>query len=156
MAVLALGVVGALLMIAAELTPLFEVEVAVASCEDLAQPELADLCLTRGGEQHAYGLVLLALVVAVMSAGAALGASRPPAVALCVVGVVVLGIALGIDLPASRSTGEIGRDFSDARAVIRPGLWLELVAGALTLAAGAAGLRLARNGEAHTRARPDG
>ncbi len=63
MAVLALGVVGALLMIAAELTPLFEVEVAVASCEDLAQPELADLCLTRGGEQHAYGLVLLALVV---------------------------------------------------------------------------------------------
>ncbi len=145
MAVLALGVVGALLMIAAELTPLFEVEVAVASCEDLAQPELSDLCLTRGGEQHAFGLVLLALVGVLMAAGAALGASRPAAVALCVVGVVVLGIALAIDLPASRSTGEIGRDFSDARAVIRPGLWLELIGGALTLAAGAIGLRLSRS-----------
>jgi hypothetical protein len=153
-AVLALGVVGALLMIAAELTPLFEVEVAVASCEDLAQPELSDLCLTRGGEQHAFGLVLLALVAAVMSAGAAFGASRPAAVALCVVGGVVLGIALAIDLPASRSTGEIGRDFSDARAVMGPGLWLELIAGALTLAAGAIGLRLARSGEARKRELP--
>jgi hypothetical protein len=144
-AVLALGMAGALLMIAAELTPLFEVEVAVASCEDLAQPELADLCVTRGGEQHAFGLVLLALVGALMSAGAAFGASRPAAVALCVVGAVVLGIALALDLPASRSTGEIGRDFSDARAVMGPGLWFELLGGVATLVAGAIGLRLGQS-----------
>jgi len=145
-AVLALGVTGALLMIVAEFTPLFEVEVAVASCEDLAQPELADLCVTRGGEQHAFGLVLLALVGALMSAGVALGSSRPAAMALCVVGVAVLGIALALDLPASRSTGEIGRDFAEAHALMGPGLWFELLGGALTLAAGALGLRRAGAG----------
>ncbi len=140
-ALLSLGTVAALLMIAAELTPLFEVQVVTASCEDLAQPDLADLCVTRGGEQHAYGLLLLALVTLLMSLGAGLGRSRPAAAALVAVGVVVLGITLALDLPDSRSTGEIGRDFAEARAVIRPGLWLELAGGVLAVAAGALGLR---------------
>jgi hypothetical protein len=141
MGVLALGAVAAVLMVATEFTPLFEVQVMTASCTDLAQPELADLCVTSGGEQHAYGLLLLAVVTLIMSLGAALGGSRPAAAALVVVGVAVLSIALALDLPDSRSTGEIGRDFSEARAVIRPGLWLELAGGVLAAAAGGIGLR---------------
>jgi TRAP-type C4-dicarboxylate transport system permease small subunit len=53
---------------------------------------------------------------------------------------VVLVLALAVDLPASRSTGEIGRDFLGARAEARIGLWLEIIGGVLAVAAGALAL----------------
>lgn len=139
--VLVVSVLAALLMIAAEALPLWEVEVADFSCAVLAtEPAQADECITYGIEQHRLGLALVGVLVALMGAGAALGPSRPAAIALCCAGVVVLALALGLDLPASRSTGEIGRDFLEARAEGRIGLWLELLAGALAVGAGALSL----------------
>jgi len=139
--VLILSVLAALLMVATEALPLWEVEVADFSCAVLAtEPSQADQCVTYGIEQHRLGLVLVGALTAVLGAGAALGSSRPAAIALCAAGVVVLVLALAVDLPASRSTGEIGRDFLGARAEARIGLWLEIIGGVLAVAAGALAL----------------
>ena len=138
---LVLGVAAGLLMIVTEFATLFSIEVGSgglrASCEDLARPELRDDCVRTGGEQHSYALLLVALLTLLMAFGAGLGQSRPAAAALLVAGAVALGIALLGDLPDSDRTGQIGEDFTDARAEARSGLYLEMVAGALALAAGA-------------------
>jgi hypothetical protein len=140
--VLALGVAAAVLMLATELAELYSIDVSTASCNDLADPSLADACETTGGEQHSYALIPLALLTVVMAVGAGLGGSRPAAFALAAAGVVVLGIALIGDLPDTTKTGEVGTSFTSARAVKGAGLWLELAGGALALCAGA--LRLIR------------
>jgi hypothetical protein len=80
----------------------------------------------------------------VMTYGASLGRSRPAAIALVVVGVLVLAIALGFDLPQTHQTGAIGRDFEGAKAMAGPGLFTELVGAVLALGAGLA--RLLRPG----------
>jgi hypothetical protein len=54
-----------------------------------------------------------------------------------VIGVVVLGITLLVDLPASDETGLIGRRYAAAEASAGTGLWLELAAGVLAVCAGA-------------------
>jgi hypothetical protein len=51
--------------------------------------------------------------------------------------VVVLGITLLVDLPASDDTGLIGRRYAAAEASAGTGLWLELAAGVLAVSAGA-------------------
>jgi hypothetical protein len=70
-----------------------------------------------------------------MGAGAAFGRSRPAAVALIAIGVIVLGFTL-LDLRASDDTGLIGRDYAEAEASAGIGLWFELVAGILAVLAG--------------------
>ncbi len=144
-AVLGLSLLAAILMFATEALPLWEVEVADFSCAVLATaPGQADQCVTYGIEQHRMGIALVGLWVAGMGAGASIGSSRPAAIALCAAAVLVLVIALAVDLPASRSTGEIGRDFAQASAEGRSGLWAEIAAGALALAAGVLALRRKR------------
>ena len=141
MAVLLLGVAAALLVILSEVTNLVVVDVTGAGCEDaVADPELADGCEITGGEQHSFALVPLALLIGVMAVGAGLGGSRPAAVALVVVGVLVLGWSLLVDLPVTDETGAIGRNFEGATASAGAGLTLEIVAGVLLVAAGLARL----------------
>ena len=140
--VLVLGVAAALLMVLTEVTSLFAIEVDTASCSDLADVDLADRCDTTGGEQHSFALVPIAVLTAVMAVGAGLGGSRPAGMALLGAGVIVLVIALIGDLPDTTKTGEIGSSFTSAEAVKGTGFWLELVGGALAVAAGA--LRLWR------------
>jgi hypothetical protein len=82
-------------------------------------------------------LLLLGLLTFVMGTGAALGRSRPAALALIAIGVVVLGLTLGVDLPASDDTGLIGRDYAEASAQPGIGLWFELGGGILAVLAGA-------------------
>ena len=57
-------------------------------------PSLADDCEQTGFERHSVALLLLGLLTFVMGSGAAFGRSRPAAVALIAIGVVVLGLAL--------------------------------------------------------------
>ena len=57
---------------------------------------------------------------------------------------VGLAVALFSDLPASRESGVIGRDFAGAEARAGPGLRLEVAGSALALAAGALALLPAR------------
>jgi hypothetical protein len=125
-------------MLLTEITTVISIDVAVGSCDSIydTNPELADDCRQIGFERHSLALVLLGLLTLVMGSGAAFGKSRPAAVALVGIGVVVLGIALLGDLPASDETGLIGRRYAAAEATAGPGLWFEIVAGGLAIAAG--------------------
>jgi hypothetical protein len=133
-----MAVAAALLMFLAEFTTVISVDVAVGSCDTIydTSPSLADDCEQTGFERSSVALLLLGVLTLAMGFGAALGKSRPAAVALVVIGLVVLGITLGLDLPASDDTGLIGRRYAAAEAAAGTGLWLELVGGALAVVAG--------------------
>jgi hypothetical protein len=139
--ILTLGIAAALLLVLAEVTTLFSIEVDTATCSDLADPDLADRCDTTGGEQHSFALVPIAVLVGVMAVGAGLGGSRPAGIALIGAGVLVLVITLGFDLPDTTETGEVGSSFASAEATKGPAFWFELVAGLLAVAAGVVRLR---------------
>ena len=135
-----LGLAAALLMVLAEVSNLYAIEVDTATCSDLADVDLADKCETTGGEQHSFALALIAILTAVMAVGAGLGGSRPAGFALLGAGVIVLLITLLGDLPDTTKTGEVGSNFTSAQAEKGAGFWFELVAGVLALVAG--GLRV--------------
>ena len=150
--VLGLAVAGAVLMIASEFATLRSVKVLTASCSDLADPSLRGSCVTHGGEDHSYALVLMGIVALVMTWGAVFGRSRPAAIALMVIGAAVLAIALITDVPDIHKTGVLGERFDSAHAEAGPGLWLEIGGGALALVAGAvATSALRRRGRARRR-----
>jgi hypothetical protein len=138
--VLVLGLAAALLMVLAEVSNLYVIEVDTATCSDLADVDLADKCETTGGEQHSFALVLIAFLTGVMAVGAGLGGSRPAGYALLGAGVIVLLITLLGDLPDTTKTGEIGSNFTSASAEKGAGFWFELLAGVLAVVAG--GLRV--------------
>jgi hypothetical protein len=133
-----------LLMLLAEVTTVVSIDLTTTTCERIydTNPGLADDCDQLGFERSSVALLLLGLLTFAMGAGAALGRSRPAALALVAIGVVVLGIALLSDLPASDDTGLVGRDYDQARASAGIGLWFEAIGGALAVVAGA--LRLIR------------
>ncbi|HEX5896050.1 MAG TPA: hypothetical protein VFY47_06960 [Thermoleophilaceae bacterium] len=137
-AVAAAAFVAGVLMLLTEVTTVISIDVAVGSCDSIydTSPELADDCEQKGIERSSVALLLLGLLTLAMGVGAAFGKSRPAAVALIVIGVVVLGITLLGDLPASDETGLIGRRYAAAEAAAGPGLWFELVGGALAVVAG--------------------
>jgi hypothetical protein len=134
--VLLLGLTGAILMIVSEFVTLRSVTVITASCSDLADPKLRGSCVTHGGEEHYYALVLMGVVAALMTFGAAVGRSRPAGIALIAIGAAVLAIAFATDVPDIHKTGVLGDEFDSARAKAGPGLYMEIAAGALVLAAG--------------------
>ncbi|MFL5839931.1 MAG: hypothetical protein ACJ77Z_05715 [Thermoleophilaceae bacterium] len=131
-----MAVVGALLMIASEFSTLRSVKVLTASCSDLADPSLRGSCVTHGGEEHSYALVLLAVVSIVMAWGATVGRSRPAGAALALLGAAVLVIALATDVPDLDKTGVLGDRFESAHAQAGPAIWMEIAGGALVFAAG--------------------
>jgi hypothetical protein len=124
-------------MIVSEFATLRSVKVLTASCSDLADPSLRGSCVTHGGEEHSYALVLLGVVTVLMAWGAAVGRSRPAGIALLAIGAAVVAIALVTDVPDIHKTGVLGERFDSARAEAGPGLYLEIAGGALALAAGA-------------------
>lgn len=135
-ALLIAGLLGALLMIAAEFTTLRSVKVITASCTDLADPGLRGECVTSGYEEHAFALLLIGLGVMVMAWGATLGRSRPAGVALALLGATVLAIAFLIDVPDVHKSGVLGARFESARATAGPGLYLEIAGGTMAFVAG--------------------
>jgi hypothetical protein len=142
----ALGAAAAVLMIVAELSTIASVDVIEGpetSCvAQLADREQADRCELSGLERHGGALILLGLVTFLMAIGAGVGASRPAAMALVLIGIVVLGLTLLLDLPKTDDTGAIGSNFEGAEASPGTGFYMELAAGLLALGAGA--LRLSR------------
>ncbi|HEY1604122.1 MAG TPA: hypothetical protein VGF77_00820 [Allosphingosinicella sp.] len=137
LAILVLGGAGGLLLIVSDFLTLYHVDVVTASCSDLAEPNLRSACSTSGGGHHGYALAILGVVALVMAYGAAIGASRPAAIALVVIGVAALGIALLVDRPDIHKTGIVGAQFSNAEANPGTGYLLEFVGAGLVLAAGA-------------------
>jgi hypothetical protein len=136
-AVFLIAAAGAVLMIVSEFSTLRTVKVLTASCDDLADPSLRGSCVTHGYEEHSYALLLMGLVTLFMAYGAAVGRSRPAAVALMVIGAAVIGIALATDVPDIHKTGVLGERFDSAHAAAGPGLWMEIAGGALVFVAGA-------------------
>lgn len=136
--VLALGVAAALLLVVTEFSAVATVDVASGSCEVIqdTDPELADRCELSGLERNGGAFLLLAALILVLAWGAGPGRSTPAALALVAVGVLVLGWALLVDLPVTDDTGALGRNFEGATAAAGPGLTLEIIGGALALAAG--------------------
>jgi hypothetical protein len=153
--VLVLGLLAGFAMLLSLLSTIVSVDVANGSCEVIydSNPDLADGCSLSGYERHSIAFVLLGLLAFAMAFGAGPGRSRPAALALVAIGLIVLGVALLSDLPVSDDTGAIGRDFEGATASAGSGLWLEAVAGALAVAAGA--LRLLSPGPSRSRRRPE-
>lgn len=135
-AILVLGLAAGVAMIVAEFLPVWSVDVVTASCEDLADPDLADTCVRSGYEEHAFALFVLGAFTLLMTWGAAVGGSRPAGLALLVLGGVVLGIALIGDAPDVDRTGSIGVRFDQAEASAGTGFYLEIVGAVLALAAG--------------------
>jgi hypothetical protein len=123
-------------MVVSEFATLRSVKVLTASCNDLADPSLRGSCVTHGGEEHAYALVLLGVVAGLMAWGAALGRSRPAGIALIAIGAAVQAIAFLTDVPDIHKTGVLGERFDSAHATAGPGLWLEIAGGTLVLVAG--------------------
>ena len=138
MAVAGLAFLAGALMLLTEVTTVVSVDLRNTSCEVIydSNPALADDCSQTGFERSSVALLLLGLVTFAMGSGAAFGRSRPAAVALIAIGVVVIGITLLSDLPASDDTGLIGRDYAEASASAGAGLWFELIGGVLAVVAG--------------------
>ena len=139
---LALGVVGGVLLLAAEVSPVASVDIPGHTCSEVANPGTADRCSLTGLERHGGAFLLLGALALPMAFGAARGRSRPAALALIVIAAVVLAFALLRDLPEANETGAVGIAFEGAAGAAGPGLYLEIGAGLLLLAGGA--LALAR------------
>jgi amino acid transporter len=137
-AVAVAALLAGVLMLLTEVTTVISVDLKNTSCEVIydSNPSLADNCSQTGFERSSLALLLLGVLTFVMGWGAAFGGSRPAALALIAIGVVVLGITLLGDLPASDDTGLIGRDYAEATASADTGLWLELIGGILAVLAG--------------------
>jgi hypothetical protein len=146
--ILVLALVAALLLVLAEISTVASVSVEGESCEVIndASPELADRCSLSGWERHGGALILLALIAAGAGLAARSGALAlaPAGAALIAVGAVTLGLALIGDLPMTGDTGAIGRDFDTATASAGLGFYLGLLAGLLSLLAGALAVISAR------------
>ena len=125
---LAVPLAGAGLLVAAELSTLYDVRVVTAVPEGGSY--------STGGH-HGYALAFIAVAIVVMAFGAAVGGSRPAAVAVVVLALAALAIVLLLDLPAVHETGLIGRTYASARAEPRAGLYLELAGACLALVGGA-------------------
>ena len=150
LAILLAGVLGGLLMIVTEFSTVASVELQLDSCEtQIADSAQRDRCVLDGFERHGGALLLLGLLAVAMAWGAGLGRSRPAAIALLVLGAIVVLIGLLIDLPETNETGAVGRNFEGATAQAGAGLYLEIVAGLLAMLSGS--LRLTRRGSAASR-----
>jgi hypothetical protein len=127
-----LAVGGAVLLVVAELTTVFDVT--VGSLEVVRRS-------VTGGENHGYALLVVAVAAAIMTRPALRGA-RPASVALVALGLTAMCVVLAIDLPDSRATGRLPESvaFEDAKARPQAGLYLAasgaglLIVGGLALA----------------------
>jgi hypothetical protein len=137
-AVATAALVAGVFMLLAEVTTVISVDLRNTSCEVIydSNPALADDCSQTGLERSSVALSLLGLLTFAMGIGAAFGRSRPAALALIAIGLVVIGITLLGDLPASDDTGLIGRDYDQAEASAGIGLQFELIGGILAVVAG--------------------
>jgi len=137
LALLGAGLSAGVLMIAAELSPIATVNVTgQGDCQLVANPGQRDRCTLSGLERHGGALILLGLATATMAVGAALGESRPAAVALVAIGAIVIVLALLLDLPETDEVGLLA-NFAGAHGEKGIGFWLELAGGLLAAGVGA-------------------
>jgi hypothetical protein len=126
--ILAGSLLGALLLLVAEFTSLYQVHVATSS---------TPLESVSGGSDHSYAMVPIALLAGALGIGVWRSGSRPALLALGVVGVVAVLIALVNDLPDAQATGLAGSATShyvNASSTPSAGLYMETLGGVLLIA----------------------
>jgi hypothetical protein len=126
---------GALLLLAAEFTTLYTVNVAGQS--------VVAIKTESAGAHNAYAMVPIALLAALLAVVAHRGQSRAALVALAALGVLSLLIAVIGDLPDTHAHG-LTRQYVLASATAGPGLYLETLGAVLLLLAGGLGLAAGR------------
>ncbi|MEA2267157.1 MAG: hypothetical protein QOE27_2740 [Solirubrobacteraceae bacterium] len=143
-ALLLSGLIGGVLLIAADLSTLYEVRILTVTKLSVA-----------GHAQHSYALAVVGAAVLGMTAAAA-GGSRPGMLAvglLGLLGLVVAGIAG--DFGDVRSTGVIGRLYENASAAPGRGFYLETLGGILAMVSGVGQLLLPRPAPVRSRGEGD-
>lgn len=126
--ILAGTLVGALLLLVAEFTSLYQVHVATSS---------TPLESVSGGSNHSYAMLPIALLAVLLGIGVRRSGSRPALLAVGVIGVVAVLIALLGDLPDAQATGLAGSASShyvNASSTPSAGLYMETL-GAVVLIA---------------------
>lgn len=144
MLLLTVGVVAGGLMIATEFATISHVQISsIASCSDLpvtTPANVRDACEVSGHQQHHWALLIVGLLTIAMAAGSAVGRSRPAAIALFALGVVVLGIAVIGDHGTLHDTRGLDVYFQHPKGAIGSGYYLEIAGGVAALLAGGLGL----------------
>jgi len=134
--VLAVGLLGAALLLVAEFTPLLHVHTS-------GNTHLAHSVIT--GSHHSYALVPVALLAAGLAVNAWRSGSRFAMLAIGLLGLLAIGIALLGDLPDAHTVGLVGTSttgLSTATSSPAIGLFLETGGGAVLILAAAAGMLL--------------
>jgi hypothetical protein len=130
------GLLGGLLLLAAELTTLYAVR---------AGPGDRALDSVNTGTHHGYALVPIGVLAALLSFGFWLTRSRAALLALGGLGLIALLIALLGDLPDARASGVVGNGaarFVHASAHPSAGLYIETLGAAVLLITCGIGLLL--------------
>ena len=124
----ALALAAVALLVAAELTTVFDVT--VGSLEVVKRS-------STGGANHGHALLIIAVFAAAMALPALRGGAAA-AGALVVLGAAALVIALAIDLPDTRASGQLPEAlaYENAQAHAGTGFALEIAGGVLLVAAG--------------------
>jgi hypothetical protein len=125
---------GALLLVFAEFSTLYEIHVITAVPEGGTY---------SGGPHHGYALLVVAIALVPMSIGAVVGGSRPAALACLVLSLLAVVVVLAVDLPDLNETGLIGRTYEAAEARPGRGFYFESLGAVLGLI-GAVGTLLLR------------
>ncbi len=123
--ILTFGLIGALLLIAAEFTTLFKVRVAAST---------TIVRTVSTGSHHSYAMAVIAACAAALAIGAWRTASRPALLAIGILGVAALVIALVIDLPDATASGLVlsSSRYANANSTPSTGFYLETL-GAVVL-----------------------
>jgi hypothetical protein len=90
----------------------------------------------QAGQAHAWVMVPLA-AVAVVAIGFGAAGRRRAALALVPIGLVAIGIALIVDVPAGLDEGTATLEYEGAQASLLEGFWAELAAASVLCACGA-------------------
>jgi hypothetical protein len=129
--------IGAAALVVAEFAPLYRVQT------DTGHRIVRTI---SAGSHHAYALLPIALLAALL-AGSLGRSGWPPPAALALLGLATLGIVLLGDLPDVHRAGVIGTrstGLHDAHTVAAAALYLEALGAIALIVAGAAGLILSR------------
>jgi hypothetical protein len=135
-AVLAVGLLGAALLLVAEFTPLLHLHAS-------GHAHLAHSVST--GSHHSYALLPIAALAAGLAVNAWRSGSRFALLAIGLLGLLAVGIALLGDLPDTHTVGLVGTPasgLSTATSSAAIGLFLETGGGAILVLSAAAGMLL--------------
>lgn len=126
--VLAGSLLGALLLLVAEFTSLYQVHVATTS---------TPIETVSTGSHNSYAMIPIALLAAALGIGVWRSGSRPALLWVGVLGVVAVLIALLVDLPDTHATGLTGSAatrFVNASSTPSAGLYMETLGAVLLIA----------------------